>query len=142
MNSPKTARLAVVAAALFLVAACSQPSDQGGAELALCDSLAAFDASVQAIADLDPQASSVEDAQAAADAAQTAWDQVKTDAAAVSSADDAALESAWNDLAQTIGDLPSDAPIADNWDTVQSGIDNVQSVFVEMHDGLGCPSVR
>ena len=130
------------AAILLLVAACTPASDQGNAELALCDSLAAFDTSVQAIANLDPQASSVEDAQAAADAAQTAWDQVKTDTAAVSSADDAALESAWNDLAQTIGDLPTDAPIADNWATVQSGIDNVESVFVEMHDGLGCPSVR
>ena len=137
MNSPKTARLAVVAAVLFLVAACSQPSDQGGAELALCDSRLT---SVQAIA--DPIRRRFGGGRPSADAAQTAWDQVAADAAAVSSADDAALASAWNDLAQTINDLPTDAPIADNWATVQSGIDNVQSVFVEMHDGLGCPSVR
>ena len=53
-------------------------------------------------------------------------------------ADDAAVGSAWSDLSQTITDLPSDVPLADNWETVQAGVDDVQGVYAEMRDGLGC----
>jgi hypothetical protein len=129
---------AVAIAALALVAACTPASDQPSAEQALCDSLTAFNESVQAIADLDPQTDSVEDAQAAAQAADDAWTDVEAAAADVAEADDAALGQAWSDLSQTIGDLPTDAPIADNWEAVQSGIDDVQGVYAEMRDGAGC----
>jgi hypothetical protein len=120
--------IAAAAAILALAVACTPASDQPTAEDALCDSLAAFNDSVQAIADLDPQSDSVEDVQAAAQAA----------AADVAEADDAAVGAAWSDLSQTITDLPSDVPIADNWETVQAGIDDVQGVYGEMRDGLGC----
>ena len=139
MNRTRRPVAAVAIAALALVAACT-PSEQGSAEQALCDSLATFGDSVQAIADLDPQTDSVEDAQAAADAAGEAWADVEAAAADVSEADDAALGTAWTDLSETVTNLPSDQPIADNWDTVQASIDEVQSVYAEMRDGVGCAS--
>jgi hypothetical protein len=131
---------AVAIAALALVAACTPASDQGSAEEALCNSLATFGDSVQAIADLDPQTDSVEDVQAAAETADAAWADVQTAAADVSEADDAALDAAWSDLSDTITSLPSDQPIADNWETVQTSIDEVQSTYAEMRDGAGCTS--
>jgi hypothetical protein len=129
---------AAVALGLALAVACTPASDQPTAEDALCDSLTAFNDSVQAIADLDPQTDSVEDAQAAAQAADDAWADVEAAAADVAEADEAALGAAWSDLSQTITSLPTDVPIADNWETVQTGIDDVQGVYGEMRDGLGC----
>lgn len=129
---------AIAIAVLALAAACTPASDQPSAEQALCDSLATFGDSVQAIADLDPQTDSVEDAQAAAQTADEAWADVEAAAADVAEADDAALGAAWSDLSQTISGLSTDVPIADNWDTVQAGIDDVQGVYAEMRDGVGC----
>jgi hypothetical protein len=129
---------AVVALGLALAVACSPASDQPSAEDALCDSLSAFNDSVQAVADLDPQTDSVEDAQAAAEAADAAWADVLTAAEDVADADTAALDAAWSNVSQTINGLPTDAPIADNWEAVQTSIDDVQGVYAEMRDGVGC----
>ena len=134
----RTSLATVIALGLALAVACTPVSDQPTAEDALCDSLAAFNDSVQGIADLDPQSDSVEDVQAAAQAAEDAWADVQAAAAEVAEADDAAVGSAWSDLSQTITDLPSDVPLADNWETVQAGVDDVQGVYAEMRDGLGC----
>jgi hypothetical protein len=134
----KTSLAAAIALGLSLAVACTPAADQPTAEDALCDSLAEFNSSVQAIGDLDPQSDSVEDAQAAAQAAEDAWAEVQAAAADVAEADDSAVDTAWSDLSQTITDLPSDVPIADNWETVQAGIDDVQGVYEEMRDGLGC----
>jgi hypothetical protein len=134
----RTPLAAAIALGLALAVACTPASDQPTAEDALCDSLAEFNTSVQAIADLDPETDSVEDAQTAAQAAEDAWADVQAAAADVAEADDSAVEAAWSDLAQTITDLPSDVPLADNWETVQAGIDDVQGVYAEMRDGLGC----
>lgn len=131
-------RLMVGAIALALVVGCNQASDQSSAEQALCDSLAAFHASVAAITDLSPETASIDDLNAAKDAAQEAWDQVKTDAAEVSQADEAALEAAWNGLADAITGLPTDVAMADAMDTVQAAADEVESAYGEMRDGLGC----
>jgi hypothetical protein len=134
----KTVTALTVTLGLALAVACTPASDQPTAEDALCDSLAEFNASVQAIADLDPQTDSVEDAQAAAQAADDAWAEVEAAAADVAEADDAALGAAWSDLSSTISNLPTDQPIADNWETVQASVDDVQGVYAEMRDGLGC----
>lgn len=130
--------IAVAALSLVLAVACTPASDQPSAEDALCDSLTAFGDSVQAIADLDPATDSVEDAQAAADAAQDAWTQVETDAAAVGEADEAAVSAAWSTLADTITNLPTDVPLSEAWDGVQAAVDDVQGVYGDMRDGLGC----
>ncbi len=131
-------RLAGAALILAIVAACTPASDQPSAEQALCDSLAAFGDSVQAIADTDPATDSVEDLQAAGTAAQEAWDQVLLDAAEVEAADEAALDSAWSDLGAQIGDFSTDVPIADAVGEIGAGVDEVQGAYDEMRDGLGC----
>jgi hypothetical protein len=123
---------------LALAVACTPASDQPSAEDAFCDSLATFGDSVQAISDLDPQTDSVEDAQAAAETAEDAWADVLVAAEGIEAADTAALDAAWSDLSQTIATLPSDAPIADNWETVQASVDEVQGAYGEIRDGVGC----
>ena len=135
-------RLLAGAAILVLAAACTSaspsPSTQGDAEQALCDSLAAFGTSVQTIADFDPTTQSVDDLKADATAANDAWDQVKADAANVSSADDAALETAWTGLYDTITNFATDIPVADAKDQIASSVDDVQGVYDEMRNGLNC----
>ena len=132
-------RLVVGALTLALVVACNQASDQPSAEQALCDSLAAFGDSITAIGDLSPDTASIDDLHAARDASQEAWDQVKADAANVSTADDAALDAAWNGLADAITGFPTDVTIADALDQIQSAVDGVESAYGEMRDGLSCP---
>ena len=136
LNTPRTAAALVLA--LGLVAACTPASDQPSAEQALCDALAAFNDSVQAITDLDPATDSVEDLQAAADAAQEQWAAVQTAVAAVDEADEAAVEAAWTDLAQQIGDFSTDVPVSDAIAEVGAGVDEVQGAYEEMSNGLGC----
>jgi len=133
-----TPRLLGAAIILALAAACTPASDQPSAEQALCDSLAAFGDSVQAIADISPDTASIEDIQAAGEAAQDAWDQVLTDAADVSSADDAAVDAAWSALASSITDIPTDVPVSMAKAGIEAAIAGVQSAYAEMRDGLGC----
>ena len=130
--------IALTGTALALAVACTPASDQPSAEQALCDSLAAFSDSVQAIADLDPATDSIEDLQAAGQAAEDAWAQVLTDAAGVEAADTAALDEAWGGLSQQISDFSTDVPVADAVAEVQTTVDGVQAVYGEMRDGLGC----
>ncbi len=131
-------RLMVGALALVLVVACNQASDQPTAEQALCDSLAAFGDSITAMTDLSVATASIDDLHASRDASQEAWDQVKADAANVAEADDAALEAAWNGLADAITGFPTDVTIADALGQIQSAVDDVQSAYGDMRDGLGC----
>jgi hypothetical protein len=139
MARPSGWRFAGILIALGLaVAACTPASDQPSAEQALCDSLATFGDSVQAIADTDPASDSIEDIQAAADTAQTAWGDVQTAAADVSEADDAALDAAWSALADQITNFSTDKPVAEAVDEVSAGVDAVQGAYDEMRNGLGC----
>lgn len=131
-------RIAAVLTLVVVAAACTATPDQATAEAALCDSLAAYNTSVQAIADLSPDTASVDDLNAATDAASTAWDQVVEDAAAVTDADTTSIDAAWDDFAGAVADLPSDVPVADALTTLQPSIDAVQSSYTEIKDGLGC----
>jgi hypothetical protein len=131
-------RIAAVLTLAVVAAACTSTTDQATAEAALCDSLAAYNTSVQAIADLSPDTASVDDLNAATDAASTAWDQVVEDAAAVTDADTASIDSAWDDFAAAVADLPSDVAVTDALATLQPSIDAVQSSYTEIADGLSC----
>jgi hypothetical protein len=87
---------------------------------------------------VDPATDSVEDIQAAADTAQTAWDAVGEAVAAVDEADDAAVDAAWSDLADQITNFDTAVPVADAVDQISGGVDEVQTAYGEMRDGLGC----
>lgn len=137
---PMTTRWTALGAALALalVAACTATPDQTTAEQALCDSLAAFADSVQAITDLDPATDSIEDLQAAREAAQGAWEDVEAAAAEVSEADAAAVDAAWNGLAQQIDGFSTDVPVSDALAEVEASADEVRGAYEEMANGLGC----
>ena len=135
LSAPRLLSAAVI---LLVVAACTPVSDQPSAEEALCDSLAAFADSVQAIADLSPETASIDDLKAAGVAAQGAWDQVLTDAEAVPEADEAALDAAWSALGTAIVNLPTDVPVFEAIGGIQAAVDDVQGTYTEMRDGVGC----
>ncbi len=123
---------------MLVVSACTNQATQSEAETAVCDSLAELDSSLQALADLDPASASIEDVQAAREDVQASFDQVREEITGIDDADDAALDSAWNEVAQAIDDFPSDEPIEDALATIQPGIDAVRDAHSEMANGLGC----
>ena len=90
-----------------------QQESQPSAEAAVCASVSAFGTAIQDFRDLDPATASIEDVQAARDDIQAAWDQVKSEATDLTEADEAAVDEAWNGVAQSIDDFPSDEPIED-----------------------------
>ena len=111
------------------------PMDQPSARGGLCDSLAAFSAAFQAIADLDPATDSIEDLQAAGQAAEDAWAQVLTDAADVEAADTPRSTRHGAVCPSRSSDFSTDVPVAD---AVAEGPDlrgRGPGVYAEMRDG-------
>jgi hypothetical protein len=127
-----------LALALLMVTACMEQESQPSAEAAVCASVSAFGTALQAFRDLDPATASIEDVQGARDDIQAAWDQVKSEATDLSEADEAAVDEAWNGVAQSIDDFPSDEPIEDGLASVQDAAGDVQTAVQEMADGLDC----
>lgn len=124
---------------LLVATACTEQQDsQPSAEAAVCQSVAALGTALQDFRDLDPATASIDDVQAARDDIQAAWDQVKAEATDLSEADEAAIDDAWNGVAQSIDDFPTDEPIEDGLASVQEATGAVQTAHQEMADGLGC----
>jgi hypothetical protein len=123
---------------LLVATACTEQESQPSAEAAVCASVSAFGTAVQDFRDLDPATASIDDVQAAREDIQAAWDQVKAEATDLTDADEAAVDEAWNGVAQSIDDFPSDEPIEDGLASVQDAAGGVQTAFQEMADGLGC----
>ena len=123
---------------LVVATACTEQESQPSAEAAACASVSAFQTTLQDFRDLDPATASMEDVQGARDDIQVAWDQVKSEATDLTEADEAAVDEAWNGVAQTIDAFPSDEPIEDGLASVQDAAGDVQTAFQEMADGLGC----
>ncbi len=143
MNTLRSRAAAIGIATLTAVAlsACMQeaaPSSQVDAEAQLCTSLAAFGTALGGIGDLDVTTSSAEDVEAARDAIQVAWDQVKEDAAAVPEADETAVEESWQTVVAAVDNIATDVPIEEALVPVQEAVDGVQANFDEMRDGVGC----
>jgi len=140
MQRSRTRFLAVPGLAFVLVVAtgCMDQESQPSAEAAVCASVSAFGTALQDFRDLDPATASIEDVQGARDDIQAAWDQVKSEATDLGEADEAAVDEAWNGVAQSIDDFPSDEPIEDGVASVQDAAGDVQTAFQEMADGLGC----
>jgi hypothetical protein len=133
----RTGTVAVAITAALVSAGCTQDS-QASAEAVLCDSLATFGESLEAFAALDPATASIEDIRAARTTMRNAWDLVVVDAAAVTAADEGALEDAWTGLSDAVDDIPTDQPAAEALDTLEPAKDAVQSAYDEMANGLAC----
>jgi hypothetical protein len=123
---------------LVTAAACTQQESQPSAEAALCTSVTTFDTALEDFRDLDPATASIEDVQAARGDIQAAWDDIKAEAVDLSEADEAAVDDAWNGVAQSIDDFPADEPIEEGLSGVQDAAGDVQTAFDQMRDGLGC----
>jgi hypothetical protein len=123
---------------LLVATACMEQESQPSAEAAVCTSVSAFGTALQNFRDLDPATASIDDVQAARDDIQAAWDDVKSEATELTEADEAAVDEAWNGVAQSIDDFPSDEPIEDGLASVQDATGGVQTAFQEMANGLGC----
>ena len=140
MQQNRNRLFAVAGATVLIVAtACTpQQESQPSAEAAVCTSVAALGTAIQDFRDLDPATASIEDVQAARDDIQSAWDQVKAEATDLNEADEAAVDDAWNSVAQSIDEFPTDQPIEDGLASVQDATGEVQTAFDEMANGLGC----
>ena len=139
---PAITSIVLAATVALAVAACggigATASTQVDAEAALCTSLDTFKASVATLTGLDPATASIEDVQAARAAAGTAWDGVKAAAAAIPEADEAALETAFQGLAASVDDVPTDVPVADVVAGVKTAGAEIPAAIDEMRNGVGC----
>ena len=124
---------------LLVATACTpQQESQPSAEAAVCASVAALGTALQDFRDLDPATASMDDVDAARGEIQAAWDEVKSQATDLNQADEAAVDDAWNAVAQSIDEFPSDEPIEEGLASVQDAVGGVQTAHQEMADGLGC----
>ena len=138
MRIRSAAMPALIMAAAVALAGCTQEQSQASAEADLCASLDAFGAALQDFEDLDPATASIDDVQAAREEIDAAWDDVSAAAADVTEADEAALDEAWGELADSLENIPQDEVIADVLADLQATAGDVRGVYQEMADGSGC----
>ena len=138
MRIRSAAMAALFVAVAVALAACTQEQSQASAEADLCASLDAFGVALQDFQDLDPASASVEDVEAAREDIDAALEDVTAAASGVSEADEAALETAWGELADDLENIPDDEAIADVLAGLQATAGEVRGVYQEMLDGSGC----
>ena len=143
MNTLRSRVAAIGIATLTAVAlsACMQeaaPTSQVDAEAQLCTSLAAFGTALGGLAGSGSDDIVSGRREAARDAIQVAWDQVKEDAAAVPDADETAVNDSWQTVVNAVDNIATDVPIEEALVPVQEAVDDVQANFDEMRDGVGC----
>jgi len=132
--------LALVAlfAATFVLGAC-QPT-QTGVEAAsvFCGDLRALNRSVAAL-NVTSGAATVGEFQQRMKSVEDTWADLKESAKAVPNARVNDLESAYNDLKQTMGSLPSDASLAEASQMVQPKAAAVGVARQQLGSGVHCP---
>jgi hypothetical protein len=138
MRIRSAAKPALVLAVAVALAACTQEQSQASAEADLCASLDAFGVALQDFQDLDPASASTEDVEAAREDIDAALEDVTAAASGVSEADEAALQTAWGELADDLENIPDDEAIADVLAGLQATAGEVRGVYQEMLDGSGC----
>jgi hypothetical protein len=136
MRIRSAAKPALILAVAVALAACTQEQSQASADL--CASLDVFGVALQDFQDLDPASASVEDVEAAREDIDAALEDVTAAASGVSEADEAALETAWGELADDLENIPDDEAIADVLAGLQATAGEVRGVYQEMLDGSGC----
>ena len=125
----------VLAALLVAVAACGEEQTAEEAKEQLIADLQAFDASAQKLTSLTVS-STVDEAQAAKDEVQAAWDKVVESAADVEDAQIGNVDTAWDDLAKAIDDLPGDAAIGEAAASLKPHLDAVRAAYDDLYNGL------
>ncbi len=130
-----TAVAVLLAALLLAAAACGDDTSAEDAKAQLITDLQAFDASVEKVRSLTA-ASSVDEAQAARDEAQAAWEKVVESAKDVEDAQVDNVQTAWDDFSKAVDDLPSDASIGEAAMALKPQIDAVKAAYDDLYNGL------
>jgi hypothetical protein len=89
--------------------------------------VSALESSVESLTSLSPTSASKEDYESAVSDVQSDWDQVKSDAGDLASADMSTLDSAWDDFESTVGDVPDDASVSDALGDISQAADSLAS---------------
>lgn len=132
----KFVALAAVLAALLLAAtACGEEQTTEEAKQQLITDLEAYDAAVEKMRSL-PAEATVDQWKSARDEAQKAWDKVVESAADVSEAQIGNVQSAWDELAKAVDDLPGDATVTEAAASLKPYLESVRAAYDDLYNGL------
>jgi hypothetical protein len=141
-----TALRATLVGVLMLAAAACGDDDgstsAGSASQSLCGSLQSLDSTVTQItdADVDPETTTIGDLENALGEVQSNLQDVQTSGADLASSLKIALQTAFNNLQDTVQDLPSDETVADAGSSVESAVQQLDTAWTNALDALNCSS--
>jgi hypothetical protein len=107
---------------------------------ALCASLQSLETAVDNLTGLDPKTASKDAYQSDVDAVQSAWDDVKSDAQDVKDAPMGDLDSAWNDFTDAVKGVPDDASVQDALNDIAQSADQLVSTAKSTASEIDCSS--
>jgi uncharacterized protein YPO0396 len=125
---------------LSLLVSCAKepaPSTQDK-KAELCTNLARFKTSVATLKSMSPS-STVGDFRKAQDQVKTAFDTLKTSAAAVQDAKTADLEAAYNTLAKAVAAVPNTSTLSQAAASIAPNLAAVEAAEDQIKSGLNCP---
>jgi len=129
-------KLVVLFGIMILLLAACQPVSVQEAQAQYCADLVQFQTAMGVVGALTPEATA-DQAEAALEAANDAWDDVTNSAYVVADAEYEALEQAYEDLDDAIRDIEGDDAIGDAAASLQDEVANINAAYDELYD-LGC----
>jgi predicted phage tail protein len=138
-------RATLVGVLVLAAAACGDDDDStsaGGAAQSLCSSLQSLDSTVTQItdADVNPETTTIGDVENAVDEVQSDLQDVQTSGADLASSLKTALQTAFNNLQDTVKDLPSDETVAEVGSSVEDAVQQLDTAWTNALDALNCSS--
>ena len=127
--------LLLVLALAVVSAACGEEETTEEAKQQLMTDLQAFETTVNAMASLSAT-STVEEWKSAREDTQEAWDKVVTSAADVKEAEINNVQSAWDELAKAVDDLPDDATLQDALPQLTEELNSLKAAYDDLYNGL------
>jgi hypothetical protein len=126
----------LIAVFMLLLAGCGQPISVEEAEAQFCDDLLDFQAAVNGLRALGPDAP-VEESEAAIELVEDTWDDVANSAYVVEDAQYEALEEAQEDLDDALRDIEDETTLGEAATMLQEEVANVQAAYAEFYE-LNC----
>ena len=137
-------RTTVVGVLVLAAAACGEDGSTaaGTASQSLCSNLQSLDSTVTQItdADVDPETTTIGDVENALGEVQSDLQDVKTSGADLAASLKTALQTAFNNLQDTVQDLPSDETVAEAGSSVENAVQQLDTAWTNALDALNCSS--
>jgi hypothetical protein len=137
-------RTTLVGVPMLAAAACGDDGSTsvGTASQSLCSNLQSLDSTVTQItdADVDPETTTIGEVENALGEVQSDLQDVKTSGADLASSLKIALQTAFNNLQDTVQDLPSDETVADAGSSVENAVQQLDTAWTNALDALNCSS--